>query len=130
MRAPACNCYTVEKDAGDSITIEQLEIYARVGVTENERGSPQRLALTISVWPNQRFDKLKDDITETVNYSAISAAAREFARDHSTKLIETLAAELASYLLQNFPVGKVCVELRKFVLPDAKHVSVILTRTA
>ena len=120
----------MERASDDSITIEQLEVFARVGVTEDERGSPQRLTLTLSVWPNQHFDKLGDDITKTVNYSAISAAAREFARDHSTKLIETLAAELASHLLQNFPIRKVGVELRKFVLPDAKHVSVTLSRTA
>jgi dihydroneopterin aldolase len=118
-------------DAGDDcISIEQLEVFARVGVTENERGYPQRLTLTISAWPNQSFDRLDDDITQTINYSAICAAARDFTRDHSTKLIETLAAQLASHLLKIFPIRKVCIELRKFVLPDSKHVSVILTRNA
>jgi dihydroneopterin aldolase len=120
----------MERDSEDSITIEQLEIFARVGVTENERDYPQRLTLTISVWPNKRFDHLEDDIVQTVNYSAICAAARDFARDHSTKLIETLAAQLASHLLKIFPIRKICVEVRKFVVPDAKHVSVTLTRAA
>ena len=114
----------------DCISIEQLEVFARVGVTENERGFPQRLTLTISVWPDKSFDNLEDDIAQTANYSTICAAARDFTRDHSSKLVETLAAQLASHLLQIFPIRKVCVELRKFVLPDAKHVSVILTRNA
>ena len=114
----------------DCISIEQLEVFARVGVTENERAKPQRLTLTITVWPTESFEKLHDDITRTVNYSAICAAAREFVRDRTDNLIETLAAQLASHLLQIFPIRKVCVELRKFVLPDAKHVSVILTRNA
>lgn len=120
----------MQTDRDDSISIEQLEVFARVGVTENERNNPQRLTLTISIWPDKGFDNLDDDISQTVNYSAVCAAARDFARAHSTKLVETLAAQLASHLLQTFPIRKVHVELRKFVLPDAKHVSVMLTRNA
>jgi dihydroneopterin aldolase len=112
----------------DHIHIEQLEIFARVGVTENERASPQRLTLAITVWPTESFEQLQDDITRTVNYSAICAAAREFVRDRRDKLIETVAAHLASHLLEVFPVQKVQIELRKFDLPDAKHVSVTVTR--
>jgi dihydroneopterin aldolase len=114
----------------DHISIEQLEIFAHVGVTESERANPQRLTLTISVWPDKSFENLEDDITQTANYSAVCAAARDFARERSVKLIETMADQLASHLLQIFPIRKVQVELRKFVLPDAKHVSVIVTRCA
>jgi dihydroneopterin aldolase len=120
----------MQHDGDDFISIDQLEVFARVGVTENERGYAQRLTLTISVWPDKNFDTLEDDITRTANYSAICATARDFTRDHSTKLVETLATQLASHLLQVFPIRKVCVELRKFVLPDAKHVAVIVTRSA
>jgi dihydroneopterin aldolase len=120
----------MQSDGGDVINIEQLEVFARVGVTENERSYPQRLTLTISVWPDNDFENLEDDISRTVNYSSVCAAARDFARAHSTKLVETLAAQLASHLLQIFPIRKVHVELRKFVLSDAKHVAVMLTRNA
>jgi FolB domain-containing protein len=120
----------VEGDVSDSIKIEQLEVFARVGVTESERANPQRLTLTISVWPDKSFENLEDDITQTANYSAICAAACDFARERSVRLIETMADQLASHLLQIFPIRKVQVELRKFVLPDAKHVSVIVTRRA
>jgi dihydroneopterin aldolase len=51
-------------------------------------------------------------------------------RDQSTSLIETLAHQLAAHLLKRFPVQKVTVEVRKFALEDAKHVSVIVTYTA
>ncbi len=112
----------------DHIHIEQLEIFARVGVMENERANPQRLTLTITVWPNEKLENLEDDITRTVNYSGVCAAAREFVRDRADKLIETVAAHLASHLLEVFPVQKVQIELRKFALPDAKHVSVTVTR--
>ena len=116
------------KADSDRIHIEQLEVFARVGVTENERANPQRLTLTITVWPTESFEQLQDDITRAVNYSAICAAACEFVRDRRDKLIETVAAHLASHLLEVFPIQKVQIELRKFVLPDAKHVSVTVTR--
>jgi len=64
----------------DQIHVEQLEIFARVGVTESERTNPQRLTLTISVWPDKSFENLEDDITQTANYSAVCAAASDFAR--------------------------------------------------
>src|SRR6266404_5240474 len=95
-----CNCYSMRSDSHDCISIELLEVFARVGVTESERGFPQRLTLTISVWPDKSFDNLEDDIAQTANYSAICAAARDFARERSVRLIETMADQLASHLLQ------------------------------
>ncbi len=115
----------------DRIHIEQLEIFARVGVPERERASAQRLTVSITFWPRQDHARDSEDhIDRTVNYSTVAEAARNFARDQSVNLIETLADRLATYLLANFAVRKITVELRKFVLPDAKHVSVTVTRSA
>ena len=114
----------------DRIHIEQLEIFARVGVPERERASAQRLTVSITFWPQHHPRDSEDHIDKTVNYSTVAEAARNFARDQSVNLIETLADRLATYLLANFAVRKITVELRKFVLPDAKHVSVTVTRSA
>jgi dihydroneopterin aldolase len=114
----------------DQIHVEQLEVFARVGVTENERAAPQRLTFSVTVWPTTSFEKSADDIARTVNYSAIAVAVRDFARERSCKLIETLAAKLAAHLLEAFPISKVQIELRKFVLPEARHVSVRLVRNS
>ncbi len=113
----------------DQVHIEQLEVFGRVGVTENERANPQRLTLTITVWPRTPFDHVQDDITRAVNYSAVCASSRDFVRERSFNLIETFAAGLASHLVQNFPINQVRIELRKFVMPDAQHVSVVRTHT-
>ncbi len=114
----------------DRIHIEQLEIFARVGVPERERGSAQRLTVSITFWPQHHARDSEDHIDKTVNYSTVAEAARNFARDQSVNLIETLADRLATYLLRNFAVRKITVELQKFVLPDAKHVSITVTRNA
>lgn len=112
----------------DAIHIEQLEIYARVGVPENERSIPQRITVTITAWPNAGFRKMGDDIGATVNYSAIARVVRDVVHERRDSLIETLAENIAAELLKQFPVRRVRLELRKFVLPDAAYVSVTLVR--
>jgi dihydroneopterin aldolase len=119
----------VAGDVSDSIKVEELELFARVGVTDNERANPQRLTLTITAWPKKQFEDLEDDIGNTTNYSAICEVARDFARSRTDRLIETLVSKLAEELLRAFALEKVQLELRKFVLPDAEHVAVIVTRT-
>jgi len=114
----------------DRIHIEQLEVFARVGVPEEERVTSQRLTVTITFWPRHNARDLGDKIDKAVNYSAVAEAARNFVRDQSLNLIETLADRLAMHLLGNFAIQKITIELRKFVLPDANHVSVTVTRTA
>lgn len=114
----------------DRIHIEQLEIFTRIGVPEKERSSPQRLTVSISFWPYRDQRDLADKIDNTVNYSMVAEETKNFVRDQSTNLIETLADRLATHLLKTFRIQKVTVELRKFPLEDANHVSVTVTRTA
>ncbi len=114
----------------DEIHIEQLEVFSHIGVPEDERANPQRLTVTISFWPSQPTPDLADNIRQTVNYSAVAEETKNFVRDHSVSLIETLADRLAAHLLKTFPIQKVTIEMRKFVLEDAKYVSVTVTRSA
>lgn len=115
-------------DANDQIHIEQLEVLARIGVTESERATPQRLTLSISIWPNAAFDDLEDDVHMATDYAALCGAARDFVSGRTDCLVETLATGLAAELLRTFPIDKVRLEVRKFVLPDAKYAAVIVTR--
>jgi 7,8-dihydroneopterin aldolase/epimerase/oxygenase len=114
----------------DQIHIEQLEISTCIGVPEKERATPQRLTVSISFWPYRQTRDLADKIDQTVNYSAVAEETKRFVRDQSVNLIETLADRLATHLLKSFSIQKVAIELRKFVLEDAKYVSVTVTRSA
>jgi 7,8-dihydroneopterin aldolase/epimerase/oxygenase len=114
----------------DRIHIEQLEISAHIGVPEKERSTPQRLTVSISFWPYSKQCDMADKIDNTVNYSMVAEETKNFVQAQSTNLIETLADRLATHLLKTFRIQKIIVELRKFPLEDAKHVSVTVTRTA
>ncbi len=114
----------------DHIRIEQLQLLGRVGVTESERATPQRLTLSITVWPRKGFQDLHDDIAHAIDYSCICEVVRLFVETHSAHLIETLAVDLTGELLRGFAVKQVEIELCKFVLPDTQHVAVVVTRMA
>jgi 7,8-dihydroneopterin aldolase/epimerase/oxygenase len=114
----------------DRIHIEQLEVSTHIGVPEEERGAPQRLTVSISLWTYHEAGDLADKIENTVNYSDVVEEAKNFVRDQSVNLIETLADRLAMHLLKHFRIQKVTIELRKFPFEDAKYVSATITRTA
>jgi dihydroneopterin aldolase len=110
----------------DRIHIEQLEVFARVGVPDSERAEPQRLSLNVTFWPARAGRR--DNIDDTVNYSEVAETVKKFVAGREYRLIETLAEEIAGHLLARFPLRKVEVEVRKFVLPDASYVSVTAIR--
>src|ERR1700719_4749639 len=116
--------------AEQQIHIEQLKVFARVGVRPAERARRQRLVLNITLWPARDLRDIQDAIARTVDYSALCQETKQFLSGQSPKLIETLANDLASHLLRKFRIQKVSVEIRKFVLKDAAYASVTVTRHA
>jgi dihydroneopterin aldolase len=112
----------------DQIHIEQLEVFAHIGVPDDERTAPQRLTFTLTLWPRDDFGKLNDQLAHTVDYSAVCKETKSFVGQRSDKLIETLADALAMHLLEVFDIRRITVELRKFILPDVEFVSVTVTR--
>jgi dihydroneopterin aldolase len=112
------------------IHIEQLEVFARVGVLRAERAKRQRLVLNITLWPKHDLRSIQDQIVQTVDYSAVCQAAKKSLSGRAPKLIETLANDLASHLLSKFRIRKVSVEIRKFVLKDAAYAAVTVARSS
>ena len=116
--------------AEQQIHIEQLRVSARIGVGRAERARRQRLVLNISLCPARDLRDIHDAVGRTVDYSALCQETKQFVARQSSKLIETLASDLASHLLRKFRISKISVEIRKFLLKDAAYASVTVTRRA
>ena len=112
----------------DAIHIEQLELTAHIGVPEDERAQPQRLTVNLTLIPRCGFTGLDDDLANTIDYFAVSRAVQTLAAAHPRRLIETLAQEIATMVLTEYPVTEVSLELRKFILPDTAYVAVRVSR--
>ena len=119
---------THEAKSGDQVRIEQLEIFAHIGVPDEERAVAQRLTFNIAFWPVRQAGEIEDEIARAVNYASVCAATRKFVAGSRSKLIETLANALALHLLEIFEIRRITIELRKYILPDVEFVSVTVTR--
>jgi FolB domain-containing protein len=116
--------------AEHQVHIEQLKVFAHVGVSKAERSKAQRLVLNLTLWPARDLRDVKDAVTRTVDYSLLCQETKTYLAKQSPKLLETLAGDLSAHLLRKFRVRKVCLEVRKFVLKDAAYASVTVTRQA
>jgi dihydroneopterin aldolase len=114
----------------DIIRITDLEVFYHVGVTEEERSRPQRLLISVELEHDFTSAISRDDLAETVDYYAVAQQLLHFGEGCHWQLIETVAADLAALILDHFSSKTVVIEVKKFVIPQAAHVSVRLRRVA
>ncbi len=114
--------------AADLIHLRGLDLPVRIGVPEEERAALQTLQADVSFTVPTRFEVMHDDLSLTVDYAAVALRLRALAAEKPRQLIETLASEMATCLLNEFGAGSVTIELRKRILPGCDHVAVSLTR--
>ncbi len=110
------------------ISIVDLEVFYRVGVPDAERAQPQRLLLTVDMESDFSKAAKTDSIADTIDYFAVTQRLLKFGDGKSWKLIEKLAADIADTILSEFKPRGVTVEVKKFVIPQARHVSVAVAK--
>ena len=110
------------------ISIVDLEVFFRVGVPEAERAQPQRLLLTVEMEADFSAAAKSDAIADTIDYFAVTQHLLKFGEGREWKLIEKLAADIADAILSEFKPQAVTVEVKKFIIPQARYVSVTLHR--
>ena len=111
------------------ISIVDLEVHYCVGVADAERAKPQRLLLTIDLGLDFTSASISDRIEKTINYQAVADDLLRFGENRSWKLLEKLAANIADALLSKYKPQSVAVEVKKFIIPQARYVSVSLARS-
>src|SRR5277367_3114869 len=110
------------------ISIVDLEVFYRIGVPDAERAQPQRLLLTVEMESDFSTAAKSDSIADTIDYFAVTQRLLKFGDGKNWRLIEKLAADIAEMILAEFKPQSVSVEVKKFVIPQARHVSVALAK--
>jgi dihydroneopterin aldolase len=110
------------------ITIVDLEVFYCIGVTDEERAKPQRLLVTVDMSFDFSSASVSDRIEKTINYHNVAEDLLKFGHGRSWKLLEKLVANLADLVMSEYRPQAVLVEVKKFTIPQARHVSVTLTR--
>ena len=110
------------------IAIVDLEVFYCIGVTDEERAKPQRLLLTVDMSLDFKSAVSSDRIECTINYQAVVDDLLKFGEGRSWKLIEKLASNIADWVLAEYTPDAVMVEVKKFSIPQARFVSVSLSK--
>ena len=113
----------------DLIRIVDLEVWTHIGVPEEERAQPQKLLISLDIGLDSiSHAAATDGLSRTVNYFEVAQHVKHFVSEHTRKLLETLAEDLAQDLLKAYPMKTITLEIKKFILPDAQYVSVKIER--
>ncbi len=113
----------------DTILIKDLAVSYRVGVPDSERAQPQRLLLTLELSHGFKAAAASDDLADTIDYYALTRRLLGLGEGRSWRLIEKLACDIADLVLAEFGAAAVSVEVKKFILPETRHVAVKVTRS-
>jgi dihydroneopterin aldolase len=96
-----------------TLIIERLVLQARCGVTAEERARPQPMAVDLELEYDARQAAAADDIARAVDYAQVTGQIGQVAAVESFVLVETFATRLMDLILEQFPVTKVRLWLRK-----------------
>lgn len=110
------------------IHINALRLHCFVGVPDEERATAQDLHVDLVLYPLGDWENLEDDIEKTIDYAAVVQQIEMLAALRPRKLIETLAIEIADFLLESWPLERITVCIDKKILPQTRSVAVKVTR--
>ncbi len=111
----------------DSIHISELRIATHIGITDAERAHEQTLLVSVSIFLDTTKAGKTDAIEDTIDYAAVANTIGTIGKTERNT-IEKFAEDTAQMILGDFGAPSVEVTVSKHVLPDAKNVSVTITR--
>jgi dihydroneopterin aldolase len=109
----------------DIIRLSNMSFYGYHGVSASERETGRMFEvdceLEVDLADAGHSDRLKD----TIDYTKVYEVIKESLEDKAFSLLEAIAGQLASKLLDNFPIYSVTLRVRKLNPPIAGHIKYI-----
>ena len=87
----------------DSVFIEGMRLAAHIGVTAEERDTPQVLRFDITLLCDLHRAGESDDVNDSIDYGAVYRQVVDVVESTPCALLEFLAARIADALLAKFP---------------------------
>lgn len=107
------------------IEIRGLEIEAAHGVHEEEKINKQKFIFDIDLYKDFFKAAEGDCLEDTINYSAVCALVQKITAENTFNLIEKLAYECASAIMDNFPADSVDITVNKPQAPVKQKISTV-----
>ena len=97
----------------DRITLTGVKLHPRIGTTAEERSAPQECQADLTLWGDFEAAASTDSLDKSVDYSRVLSVVQQTAGAREYSLVETLAYRIVRKVLENFPVSRVSIRLRK-----------------
>jgi len=97
----------------DRITLRGMRFLGRHGVSLEERMEPQPIEVDVILPADLREAGASDELSQTIDYAAIFAIVQQAVEERSFRLLEALAATIATEILAQPRVTEVEVAVRK-----------------
>ena len=99
------------------LKIENITLWARVGVLEEERELGQPFSLDLFLWTDFKTCTENDDIKKTVNYSELVEILKDQAKKISCFTIEKYSNEIVQIINEKFQINRIKLILTKCAPP-------------
>ena len=118
----------------DLIRLKNITIFGFYGVSPQEREVGQKIEIDLDLYTDLSAACSSDSLKDTINYETVYTAVMEVVDTGKRyRLLESLGEEICNAILQQYPVSKVRIGMRKLNLPfpnNLSHVEIELTREA
>ena len=115
----------------DKIFLNDLNIDTIIGIYDWERETLQTLTFDLEMDWDIRKAAQSEDIKDTLDYGAIAKQIVSFVEQSRYYLIETLAEDVASMLLTQFPIPRLKLTLSKPVKLHGQNTArIVIERSA
>lgn len=115
----------------DTIYIRELRLETTIGIATWEQRIKQTIILDLELGTDIRKSAESQQITDTVDYQQVARCLQEHIDTQKFLLIETLAEQVAKWVLEKFPITWLKLRLSKpGVIANAKDVGIIIERHA
>lgn len=113
----------------DTIFIQGLRFDAIIGIYPQERIKKQPMVVDIEMATDIKPAAINNDLDSSINYAAVSEAVIQFCVAAEAELLETLAENLAEYLMREFNISGLRLSIGKpIAVPEAQLVGVKIAR--
>jgi len=115
----------------DLLRINGMSFYGYHGVSTAEKETGRLFEVDCEIELSLAEAGHSDHIQDTVDYSEVYHVIRKVVEGRAFALVEALATELATKILDNFPIYRVTLKVRKVHPPlggQVRHIEVEVTR--
>ena len=113
----------------DRVFIEELSVFAQIGVYDWEQQIKQKLVFDIEMAWDCRKAAQTDDVQYCLNYAEVSQFVLDYVQSKPFLLVERVAYEVAEKLHTRFGVPWLRLKLSKpNAVPQAKSVGVVVEK--